>query len=142
MRDLSLAEKEKDDEEQLLQTHSDLNKHMKNGDKSGFLNLLSNTFRVKTENSHTFLRNKILRNSNPFLENLIDSCSDEENCINFVTENFELYNHKLKCLVVGDSGVGKSQLITNFIKILNGERINKHKIFQYYHTESYINILH
>lgn len=141
LRKLSLIEEEKEDEDSLYEFVSDLNLHLKNGKKKEFLNLLSSRVdSIKNEHNGRempiqLLRNKILRSPRALLEGVLEDHSINTNSLKFVSENFRLYDNKLKCIVFGESGVGKSQMISYFIKVLNGERINKQKLFHYRHTE-------
>jgi hypothetical protein len=58
----------------------------------------------------------------------------EEFVLDAISQNLHLFEEKVKLLVIGDESVGKSYFISNFFKVMNGERLKRSSL-QMNHTE-------
>jgi hypothetical protein len=143
-RKLSILEQEAEDEEKLLETFSRLNKHLKNGKNQEFYDLL---MEMIYESSMLLISNSVNDKTSSLLSNLTNHSTDnfngkflnlpklnEEIVLDVISQNLQLFEEKLKFLVIGDESVGKSLFISNFFKVLNGERLKRSGL-QINHTE-------
>jgi hypothetical protein len=127
IREKSLEEKEKADEEALNSNIHDLNFFFKEGDTNEFLNSLANlskdsnlgcfvttsnwSTRSKERNSLSSMKEELtFENSGPS-----QGFVNESTVHSILAQNIEIYEEVLKIMVLGDKSTGKSLLISKLL---------------------------
>ena len=114
----------------MLESFSHLNMHLKKRDQTEFLKSLLNLI----ENDSSFNSNmsdysgKRRFNRSPLNNYNTENILDLNHVLSkayfspVISENLSIFDEKLKLLVIGENSVGKSLFISNFLKIMNGEK--------------------
>ena len=126
-----MSEQEKEEEEKLLISFSDLNLNLKKGNHTEFFKSLVQL--IENDNSFRSIISKYIKKSKKGSTSLLDqknknqfeyinNASNKQAFYDAISQNLSIFDEKLKLLVIGDESAGKTHFIANFIKFLNGEK--------------------